>query len=212
MDIDCIANKDFRVIQFTPPGSGASIIFGKGVTAARPGSIDRLVLAVSDIDATPRRAPFARPRSRLGVPRRRRRPRRRHSGRYRAARSECRSPTPFIRLVCLVCLVPRSRRQRLAAGDQGAAPGPGCDDGRYGSRTAPALNGRPSLLNLGHRSIVVRGGRPTTRLVGLVRGVHGRSRARDLTIVQRAIHFHNLKLLVANAHPGLLVSVELPLS
>jgi len=41
---------DYRVVQLTPPGSSASIIFGKGVTSARPGSIDRLVLAVSDID------------------------------------------------------------------------------------------------------------------------------------------------------------------
>jgi catechol 2,3-dioxygenase-like lactoylglutathione lyase family enzyme len=51
LDIDFAAGEDFRVIQFTPPGSEASIIFGKGVTAARPGSIDRMVLAVYDIDA-----------------------------------------------------------------------------------------------------------------------------------------------------------------
>jgi hypothetical protein len=50
LDIDHVANEDYRVIQFTPPGSEASIIFGKGVTSARPGSIDRLVLAVHDID------------------------------------------------------------------------------------------------------------------------------------------------------------------
>jgi catechol 2,3-dioxygenase-like lactoylglutathione lyase family enzyme len=42
----------YRVLQFTPPGSGASIIFGKGITNARPGSIDRMLLAVDDIDAT----------------------------------------------------------------------------------------------------------------------------------------------------------------
>jgi catechol 2,3-dioxygenase-like lactoylglutathione lyase family enzyme len=51
LDIDYVANEDYRVIQFTPPGSAASIIFGKGVTSAQPGSIDRLVLAVYDIDA-----------------------------------------------------------------------------------------------------------------------------------------------------------------
>jgi catechol 2,3-dioxygenase-like lactoylglutathione lyase family enzyme len=50
LDID-IANENFRGIQFTPPQSGASIIFGKGVTSAKPGSIDQLVLAVDDIDA-----------------------------------------------------------------------------------------------------------------------------------------------------------------
>jgi len=38
-------------VQLTPPGSACSIIFGKGVTSARPGSVDRLVLVVSDIDA-----------------------------------------------------------------------------------------------------------------------------------------------------------------
>jgi catechol 2,3-dioxygenase-like lactoylglutathione lyase family enzyme len=41
---------DFRVVQMTPPGSNASIIFGKGVTTADPGSVDRLLLAVDDID------------------------------------------------------------------------------------------------------------------------------------------------------------------
>ncbi len=50
LDIDYVANEDFRVIQFTPPNSGASIIFGKGVTSAHPGSIDCPVLAVDDID------------------------------------------------------------------------------------------------------------------------------------------------------------------
>jgi catechol 2,3-dioxygenase-like lactoylglutathione lyase family enzyme len=49
LDID-IANENFRGIQFTPPRSDASIIFGKGVTSARPGSAD-LVLAVDDVDA-----------------------------------------------------------------------------------------------------------------------------------------------------------------
>lgn len=50
-DIDFAAG-DYRVVQVTPPGSACSIIFGKGVTSAAPGSVDRLVLAVSDIEAT----------------------------------------------------------------------------------------------------------------------------------------------------------------
>lgn len=50
LDID-VANGDFRGIQFTPPNSETSIIFGKGITSAQPGSIDPLVLAVYDIDA-----------------------------------------------------------------------------------------------------------------------------------------------------------------
>ena len=49
LDID-IAHENFRGIQLTPPRSEASIIFGKGVTSARPSSAD-LVLAVENIDA-----------------------------------------------------------------------------------------------------------------------------------------------------------------
>lgn len=49
LDID-IANENFRGIQFTPPHSEASIIFGKGVTSVTAGSAE-LVLAVDDLDA-----------------------------------------------------------------------------------------------------------------------------------------------------------------
>jgi catechol 2,3-dioxygenase-like lactoylglutathione lyase family enzyme len=48
-DID-IVNENFRGVQFTPPGSETSIIFGKGVTSAKPGSAE-LVLAVDNVDA-----------------------------------------------------------------------------------------------------------------------------------------------------------------
>jgi catechol 2,3-dioxygenase-like lactoylglutathione lyase family enzyme len=41
----------FRIIQFTPPGSGNSVIFGKNVTGAAPGSARGLYLVVSDIEA-----------------------------------------------------------------------------------------------------------------------------------------------------------------
>jgi catechol 2,3-dioxygenase-like lactoylglutathione lyase family enzyme len=51
LDADSAADDDYRVIQFTPPGSGASVIFGKNVTAAAPGSAQGLYLIVSDIDA-----------------------------------------------------------------------------------------------------------------------------------------------------------------
>jgi catechol 2,3-dioxygenase-like lactoylglutathione lyase family enzyme len=50
LDADYHSGKDFRVIQFTPPGSGSSVIFGKNVTAAAPGSAQGLYLIVSDID------------------------------------------------------------------------------------------------------------------------------------------------------------------
>jgi catechol 2,3-dioxygenase-like lactoylglutathione lyase family enzyme len=51
LDAEFGAGDDFRIIQFTPTGSGCSIIFGKGITAAAPGSAQGLYLAVSDIDA-----------------------------------------------------------------------------------------------------------------------------------------------------------------
>jgi catechol 2,3-dioxygenase-like lactoylglutathione lyase family enzyme len=50
-DADFPISEDLRVLQFTPPGSQASIIFGKGVTPAVPGSVGSLLLAVDDIDA-----------------------------------------------------------------------------------------------------------------------------------------------------------------
>jgi catechol 2,3-dioxygenase-like lactoylglutathione lyase family enzyme len=50
-DIDFVGGDGYRVVQLTPPGSACSIIFGKGITSARPGSIDRLVLAVHDVGA-----------------------------------------------------------------------------------------------------------------------------------------------------------------
>src|SRR5580704_16789031 len=51
LDADYDNGNDFRVIQFTPPGSGSSVIFGKNVTAAAPGSAQGLYLIVSDIEA-----------------------------------------------------------------------------------------------------------------------------------------------------------------
>jgi len=51
LDIDHAARDDYRVIQFTPPGSACSVIFGKNVTAAAPGSMQGLHLIVSDIEA-----------------------------------------------------------------------------------------------------------------------------------------------------------------
>jgi catechol 2,3-dioxygenase-like lactoylglutathione lyase family enzyme len=51
LDIDYAPNGEFRVIQFTPPGSETSIIFGKGITSAKSSLAESLVLAVNDIDA-----------------------------------------------------------------------------------------------------------------------------------------------------------------
>jgi catechol 2,3-dioxygenase-like lactoylglutathione lyase family enzyme len=51
LDADVAKGDDFRVIQFTPPGSPCSIIFGRGVTSAAPGSAQGLHLIVSDVVA-----------------------------------------------------------------------------------------------------------------------------------------------------------------
>jgi catechol 2,3-dioxygenase-like lactoylglutathione lyase family enzyme len=51
LDIDYVNGDDYRVVQFTPSGSGCSIIFGKNVTTATPGSMRGLHLVVSDIRA-----------------------------------------------------------------------------------------------------------------------------------------------------------------
>ena len=51
LDIDYKDGDDYRVIQFTPPGSGCSVIFGRNVTSAAPGSMKGLHLIVSDIQA-----------------------------------------------------------------------------------------------------------------------------------------------------------------
>jgi catechol 2,3-dioxygenase-like lactoylglutathione lyase family enzyme len=52
LDADYDSGKGFRVIQFTPPGSACSVIFGQNVTPAAPGSAQGLYLIVSDLQAT----------------------------------------------------------------------------------------------------------------------------------------------------------------
>jgi catechol 2,3-dioxygenase-like lactoylglutathione lyase family enzyme len=51
LDADFAAGDDVRLVQMTPPHSRCSIHFGKGFTTMEPGSLDRLYLAVKDIDA-----------------------------------------------------------------------------------------------------------------------------------------------------------------
>jgi catechol 2,3-dioxygenase-like lactoylglutathione lyase family enzyme len=50
-DADIAVGDAFRVVQLTPPHSSCSISFGKGLTTAEPGSAQRLLLAVADINA-----------------------------------------------------------------------------------------------------------------------------------------------------------------
>jgi catechol 2,3-dioxygenase-like lactoylglutathione lyase family enzyme len=50
-DIDFVHSPEYRVVQFTPPASEASIIFGVGITNSPPGSYEGLQLVVTDIAA-----------------------------------------------------------------------------------------------------------------------------------------------------------------
>lgn len=52
LDMDAPVSADYRVIQFTPPGSSCSIIFGKGIPSGAPGSAQGLYLIVSNLVAT----------------------------------------------------------------------------------------------------------------------------------------------------------------
>lgn len=51
LDIDFSNGEDFRIVQFTPPGSDTSIMFGRNISAATPGSLQGLHLIVADIEA-----------------------------------------------------------------------------------------------------------------------------------------------------------------
>jgi catechol 2,3-dioxygenase-like lactoylglutathione lyase family enzyme len=51
LDADFPFENGFRVVQFTPPGSGCSVQFGTNMTTATPGSAQGLYLIVSDIEA-----------------------------------------------------------------------------------------------------------------------------------------------------------------
>jgi catechol 2,3-dioxygenase-like lactoylglutathione lyase family enzyme len=51
LDADFELGEDVRAVQFTPPHSGCSVAFGKGILKAEPGSIERLEMVVSDIEA-----------------------------------------------------------------------------------------------------------------------------------------------------------------
>jgi len=51
LDADFPYNNGFRIVQFTPPGSGCSLQFGAKITSAPPGSARGLYLIVSDVAA-----------------------------------------------------------------------------------------------------------------------------------------------------------------
>jgi predicted enzyme related to lactoylglutathione lyase len=51
VDHDVTVSEDIRFVQMTPPGSAASIAFGKGLTEMTPGSLDNMQVCVTDIEA-----------------------------------------------------------------------------------------------------------------------------------------------------------------
>ena len=51
LDADFASGDDWRLVQMTPPGSPCSVIFGKGFTTAAPGSVQGTFLVVDDIEA-----------------------------------------------------------------------------------------------------------------------------------------------------------------
>jgi predicted enzyme related to lactoylglutathione lyase len=54
LDHDQTVNDELRFIQLTPPGSACSITIGKGITKAKPGSVEGLQIVVADVEAARR--------------------------------------------------------------------------------------------------------------------------------------------------------------
>jgi catechol 2,3-dioxygenase-like lactoylglutathione lyase family enzyme len=51
LDADIVRGDAFRAIQLTPPHSSCSVALGKGLTTSEPGTVQRLILVIPDIDA-----------------------------------------------------------------------------------------------------------------------------------------------------------------
>ena len=182
LDADYDSGKDYRVIQFTPPGSGCSVIFGKNVTDAAPGSSQGLYLIVSDIAAA-RDELLAHGVNATGV--------------FHDAAGVCRhGPALPVRAaprqrsgsrasqLPLVPLLQRPRRQRLATAGDHHALAWACrrrHDVRVGGRPVAGAE------TCRGRARAARGADGASRpeLAGLVRRVHGaragRRRAAEMT-------------------------------
>lgn len=50
-DHDQTVSEEIRFVQLTPPGSACSIAFGKGITEAKPGSVEGMLMVIADADA-----------------------------------------------------------------------------------------------------------------------------------------------------------------
>ena len=174
LDADYDNGKDFRVMQFTPPGSGCSVIFGKNVTAAAPGSAQGLYLIVSDIEAARKELLGRGSRDQRGVPRRRRRVRWLRTSptclggsgsavRIPSIAATARSPRSMIRTATAGCSR-RSRRGCPVASTPRRRPSASANDLASAFRRAEAAHGAARKAH----------GRAARRkLARLVRRVHG---------------------------------------
>ena len=141
LDADIAAGDGFRVVQFTPPQSQASIHFGDGLTTAEPGSVARLYLAVDDMEAA-RADLISRGAEVSEVFHYERGPG--HSGEF-----DSRVPGPDTEhgSVLHLCVVQRPGRQRLAApGDHRPASRPGMGGLTWRSPPWPICCTRPPTI------------------------------------------------------------------
>ena len=168
LDADFPFDNGFRVVQFTPPGSGCSVQFGTNITSAAPGSAQGLYLIVSDIEAArdelAARGVDVSEVFHPGTPGAQFQPT------ARAVASA--GPRPDHATLQLVRHVQRSGRQQLAAaGDHDAAARP-----RRSRETTLRVVERP------RRRDAARGGRPRR-----AREAHRRGR-RELARLVRRVH------------------------
>ena len=175
LDADFPFDNGFRVVQFTPPGSGCSVQFGTNITSAAPGSAQGLYLIVSDIEAArdelAARGVEVSEVFHAGTP----------GAQFQPDGTSGRvsGPAPGSRQLPLLRHVQRPGRQRLAAaGDHDAAARPDRRrrdgirlHGGSGER-ASAGGGRPWRAREAHRAA-------RRELARLVRRVHGGGAGRD---------------------------------
>ena len=188
LDAEFASGDDFRVIQFTPPGSGCSVIFGKNVTAAAPGSAQGLYLIVSDIEAARddllgRGVEISR-----GVSRCRRRL---TPGRTSPICSGGSGLRPAIPSIAATAPSPRSAIRTATAGCCRRSPRDCPDAWMPTSRPSPRRRSSPPRFRrAGAAMASTRSGPAAARreLAGLVRRVHGRGAGGQAAAVMNGGH------------------------
>ena len=156
LDADFTGPRDFRVVQFTPPGSSCSIQFGRRLTNAAPGSAQNLYLVVSDIVAA---------RGDLDRPRRRRQRDRPPRG---ARRRSLSGPDPQRQSYASSASLQRSRSQHLARFKKSRSGCPAASTGIRRSLRLVRPCGRASARGGRARRAREADRRPGRELAGLV--------------------------------------------